>query len=314
MQQNPTNLAVVEAMPAKLVRWPHRPSGIAYGGDYNPEQWPEHVWAEDCVLMREAGVNFVSVGIFSWALLEPQEGRYEFGWLDRVLDLLAASDISVDLATPTIVPPAWLQHRYPDSRPVNREGVRLGGGARGAFCPTAPEYRSAAARITEQVATRYGEHPSLVMWHVHNEYGGHVPACYCERCADAFRVWLQVRYRDLEGLNHAWGTAFWGQRYGDWAEIEPPRVAPTVVNPTQRLDFMRYSSDALLECYRAERDVLHRLTPGVPVTTNFMASNCKNIDYWRWASEVDVVSNDHYLRAEEVDNRIDLALAADLTR
>jgi beta-galactosidase len=314
MQQNPTNLAVVEAVPAALARWPHRPSGIAYGGDYNPEQWPEHVWAEDCALMREAGVNFVSVGIFSWALLEPQEGRHDFGWLDRVLDLLAASEIAVDLATPTIVPPAWLQQRYPDSRPVNREGVRLGGGARGTFCPTSPEYRRAAARITEQLATRYGDHPSLVMWHVHNEYGGHLPACYCERCAGTFRTWLKARYHDLDGLNHAWGTAFWGQRYGDWAEIEPPRLAPTVVNPTQRLDFMRYSSDALLECYRAERDILHRLCPGVPVTTNFMASNCKNIDYWTWASEVDVVSNDHYLRAEEVDNRIDLALAADLTR
>jgi beta-galactosidase len=314
MQQNQSNLAVVDAAPTAPSRWPHRPSGIAYGGDYNPEQWPESVWAEDCALMREAGVNLVSVGIFSWALLEPDEGRYDFGWLDRVLDLLAAAEISVDLATPTAAPPAWFLRRYPQSRPVTREGVVLSGAARATFCPTSPEYRRAATRITEELATRYADHPALVMWHVHNEYGGHVPACYCDRCAAGFRVWLQARHGDLDTLNHAWGTAFWGQRYGDWDEIDPPRLAPTVVNPTLRLDFMRYSCDALLECFRAERDILHRLSPGVPVTTNFMATNCKNIDYWRWASEVDVVSNDHYLRAEEVDNRIDLALAADLTR
>jgi beta-galactosidase len=294
--------------------WPHRPAGIAFGGDYNPEQWPEHVWTEDVALMARAGVNLVSVGIFSWALLEPAPGRFEFGWLDRVLDLLHGADISVDLATPTASPPAWLLRRHPRVRPVTWEGHVLGGGARATYCPSSPEYRAAAAAITEQLATRYSDHPALVMWHVHNEYGGHMAACYCDRCAVEFRRWLVERYGSLDGLNHAWGTAFWGQSYGEWDEIEPPRIAPTTVNPTQRLDFMRFSSDSLLRLYRTERDILHRLSPGVPVTTNFMASSCKNMDYWTWASEVDVVSNDHYLRAEAPDNHIDLALAADLTR
>jgi beta-galactosidase len=297
-----------------LLRWPDRPDGIAYGGDYNPEQWPEEVWAEDVALMRAAGVNLVSVGIFSWVLLEPHEGQYEFGWLDRVLDLLHDNGIAVDLGTPTVSPPAWFIRRYPASRPVTREGHVLGGAARGTFCPNSPEYRAAAAAITERLAERYADHPSLVMWHVHNEYGGHVPACYCDRCAAAFRVWLSRRHGDLEAVNTAWGTSFWGQRYGDWAEIEPPRVAPTSVNPGLQLDYMRFCSDAYLECFVAERDILHRRSPGVPVTTNFMAGNHKSMDYWRWAAEVDVVANNHYLRAEDPDNHIDLAMTADLSR
>ncbi len=294
--------------------WPHRPSGLAYGGDYNPEQWPREVWSEDVALMREAGVNLVTVGVFSWVLLEPAPGEHDFGWLDEVLDLLHGAGIAVDLATPTAAPPAWLSRRHPQVRPVDRDGVVLGGGARATFCPSSPAYREAATAITAKLAKRYARHPALVLWHVHNEYGGHVPACYCDRSATAFRTWLRGRYGGLAALNDAWGTAFWGQRYGDWDEIEPPRRAATAVNPTQQLDFLRFSSDELLACFRAERDVLHRLSPGVPVTTNFMASNCKTIDYWAWAREVDVVSNDHYLRAEDPNSHIDLSLAADLSR
>ena len=287
---------------------------IAYGGDYNPEQWPEEVWAQDVALLREAGVNLVSVGIFSWAMLEPTPGRYEFGWLDRLLDLLHRGGIAVDLATPTAAAPPWFLHRNPDARPVTREGTTLGGGARQSFCPSSPAYAAAAAAITERLAARYAGHPSLVLWHAHNEYGGANALCYCPTSAAAFRDWLHDRHGDLAALNAAWGTTFWSQRYSDWAEIEPPVAAPTAVNPAQQLDFLRFSSDAHLANFRRERDILHRVSPGVPVTTNFMIANCKNIDYWRWAAEVDVISNDHYLRAEEPENHIELAMCADLTR
>ena len=287
---------------------------MAYGGDYNPEQWPEEVWTADIELMRTAGVNLVSVGIFSWALLEPTPGNYDFGWLDRVLDLLHAGGISVDLATPTAVPPAWFRRLHPGSSLVNADGVRLGGGGRQSFCPSSPAYAEAAAGITEQLARRYADHPALVLWHAHNEYGGVNALCYCPTSAAAFRAWLRERHRDLTGLNEAWGTTFWGQRYGDWAEVEPPVTGPTVVNPAQQLDFLRFSSDAHLANFRRERDILRRWSPGVPVTTNFMLANCKTMDYWWWAAEVDVVSNDHYLRAEEADNHIELAMCADLTR
>ncbi|HEV2782253.1 MAG TPA: beta-galactosidase [Actinophytocola sp.] len=287
---------------------------IAYGGDYNPEQWPPEVWPEDVRLMREAGVNLVTVGVFSWAQLEPAEGEYRFDWLDRVLDLLHGGGIAVDLATPTAAPPAWLTHRYPASRLVGRAGQVFGTGARQSFCPSSPDYRAAAARITEQLATRYAGHPALVLWHAHNEYGCHNPSCYCETSAAAFRTWLRRRYGELAALNAAWSTTFWGQRYGDWAEIEPARLTPTAGNPAQQLDFLRFSAEEHLANFRAERDILHRLSPGIPVTTNFMIASCKTMDYWRWADEVDVVSNDHYLRAEQADNHIELAMAADLTR
>jgi beta-galactosidase len=287
---------------------------MAYGGDYNPEQWPEEVWREDVALMRDAGVNLVSVGIFAWALLEPAEGHYDFGWLDRVLDLLHENGVAIDLATPTAAPPAWFSRRHPESRIVTRDGVVLGGGARQSFCPSSPAYAEAAARITEQLARRYAGHPGLVMWHSHNEYGGANAFCYCPISGEAFRGWLRDRYGDLGALNEAWGTTFWGQRYGDWGEIEPPVAAPTAVNPTQQLDYLRFTSDAHLANFRRERDILHRWSPGVPVTTNFQIANCKTIDYFRWGPEVDVVSNDHYVKPERPDNHIELAMCADLTR
>ncbi len=287
---------------------------IGYGGDYTPEQWPESVWREDVQLMREAGVNLVNVGIFAWALMEPAPGEYDFDWLDRVVNGLHEAGIAVDLATPTAAPPAWFFRQHPGTRQVTEEGHVLGGGARHAFCPSSPAYRAAATGITAQLARRYGTSPALVLWHVHNEYGWAHSACYCETSATAFREWLRRRYDTLGALNEAWGTTFWGQRYGDWTEIDPPGSAPPGINPTQKLDFLRFSSDEYLACFRAEREVLHRLAPGVPVTTNFMVPNCKWMDYWRWAAEVDVVSNDHYLQAERMDNHIELAMSADLTR
>ncbi|MEY9940651.1 beta-galactosidase [Streptacidiphilus sp. MAP5-3] len=291
-----------------------RLGGIAYGGDYNPEQWPEEVWAEDVALMRQAGVNLVSLGIFSWARLEPRPGEFDFGWLDRVIDGLHAGGIAVDLATPTAAPPAWFQRAHPDDRPVTADGRVLGYGARQTYCPSSPAYAEACARITRELAARYAGHPAVVLWHIHNEYGCHVARCYCERSAAAFQEWLTDRYKTVDALNEAWGTSFWGQRYGSFEEVDAPRAAPSAVNPTQQLDFRRFSSDALLARYRAERDIVRAADPDVPITTNFMAGLTDNLDLWAWAREVDVVATDHYTSAERADNQIGLALSADLTR
>jgi beta-galactosidase len=259
-------------------------------------------------------VNLVSVGIFSWALLEPEPGRFDFGWLDRVLDLLHEGGVRVDLATATASPPPWFSRAHPDSLPVTFDGRTLWPGGRQAYCPSSPAYRAAAARLVEQLATRYAGHPALAMWHANNEYGCHVARCYCDVSAAAFRDWLRRRHRDLDALNEAWGTAFWSQHYSRWEEINPPRQAPNFINPTQQLDFARFSSDELLACFRAEREILRRLTPDVPVTTNFMTPAFKPLDYFRWAPEQDLISTDHYLRPAEGDPNLDLALSGDLTR
>ncbi|MBT2450558.1 beta-galactosidase [Streptomyces sp. ISL-43] len=289
---------------------------LAFGGDYNPEQWPESVWQEDVRLMREAGVTLVSVGIFSWALLEPEPDRYDFGWLDRLLGLLHGHGIRVDLATPTVAPPAWFYRAHPDALPVSREGVRYSFGSRGAICHSSPAYREAAARITTELARRYGSHPALALWHVHNEYGVPVSACYCDGCAAHFRRWLAARHGSVDAVNEAWGTAFWGQRYTSYEQIDPPRLTPTAGNPAQLLDYRRFADATLRENFVSERDILHRLSPGVPVTTNFMTalSQCDSIDYWAWGREVDLVTNDHYLMTDGRRTHVNLAMAADLTR
>lgn len=286
---------------------------IGYGGDYNPEQWPRETWDEDVALMREAGVNFVSVGIFSWALLEPREGEYDFGWLDDLLDLLHRSGIAVDLATPTASPPAWFFAAHPDARVVTRDGTTLGFGSRGMASPSSPAYRDAAARIASELARRYADHPAVVMWHVHNEYGAPVGEDYSMAAVAAFRRWLHERYGTLEALNEAWGTTFWGQVYGEWEHVGAPVATPSVANPAQRLDFARFTDHQLRACYIAERDAI-REHASQPITTNFMANECPTTDLWEWAREVDIVSNDHYLAAADERGHVGLSLAADLTR
>ena len=286
---------------------------VLYGGDYNPEQWPEEVWHEDVRLMREAGVNLVSLGIFSWAKLEPRPGEYDFEWLDRVVDLLHESGVMVDLATATASPPPWLARLYPESLPVTMDGVTLYPGARQHYCPSSTAYRERAAELVRRVADRYEEHPALAMWHVNNEYGCHVAECYCDASAAHFREWLRERYGDLGELNEAWGTAFWSQRYSNWDEILPPRTAPTFTNPTQQLDFRRFSSDALLECFEMEKEILREATPDVPITTNFMGF-FKPVDYWKWAEREDVVSHDLYPDPADPAAHVGAAMTYDLMR
>ncbi len=265
---------------------------IWYGGDYNPEQWPREVWDEDVRLMNRGGITLATVAVFSWARLEPRPGEYDFEWLDDVLDRLHAGGIRVDLATATASPPPWLAKLHPETLPVTEHGVRLAVGSRQQYCPSSPVYRERARRLVERIVERYAAHPALELWHVNNEYGCHVSHCYCEVSATAFRAWLEAKYASIDELNHAWGTAFWSQRYDSFDEIEPPRAAPTFRNPTQMLDFDRFSSDELRACYEAELAVI-REGSDVPVTTNFMGF-FKPVDYWRWAPLVDIVSDDTY--------------------
>jgi beta-galactosidase len=291
-----------------------RPGGqLFYGGDYNPEQWPAAVWAEDVRLMREAGVNLVTVGVFAWAHLEPTEGSFDLTWLRQVLDLLGESGIGVDLATPTAAPPPWLTTHYPDVLPVDERGARYSHGSRQHFCVCNPSYRRLALRIVEQIAAELGGHDAVRMWHVHNEYACHVPYCYCDHHARSFRTWLERRYGTVEALNEAWGSAFWSQRYTDFAEVMPPRMTPAHANPGQLLDYKRFSSDAFLEEFQDEKQVLKAARPDIPVTTNFMGL-FKALDYFAWARELDIVCTDNYPDPADPDSSALSAMHCDLIR
>ncbi|MFC9248765.1 beta-galactosidase [Streptomyces sp. NPDC057136] len=283
---------------------------ILFGGDYNPEQWPEEVWAEDARLMREAGVNSVTLGVFSWATIEPRPGAREFGWLDRLMDLMHAHGIGVVLATPTASPPPWMGAQYPETLPRAEDGSVIWYGSRQHFCASSPVYRRYSAALSEDLAARYANHPALTVWHINNEYCTH---CWCDATAEHFRRWLANRYTTVPALNEAWGTAFWSQRYDSWAEILPPRKAQYLHNPAQLLDFKRFTSDALMECYVAERDIVARHSPHIPVTTNFMPL-WSGQDAWAWAAEEDIVSVDIYPDPRDPQGGQYNAMLADMTR
>lgn len=283
---------------------------ILYGGDYNPEQWPEETWHEDVRLMKEAGVNSVTLGVFSWSKLEPRPGERDFGWLDRLMDLMHGNGVGVVLATPTASPPPWMGHLHPDTLPRDADGRTEWWGGRQHFSHSSATYRRYAAAVTEDLAVRYGTHPALTMWHINNEYCTYD---WGDEAAARFRAWLRHRYGTLDALNTAWGTAFWSQGYGDWAEVLPPRHAHYLRNPAQVLDFKRFTSDMLLECYTAERDIVRRHSPHLPVTTNFMPLWAGQ-DAWRWAEEEDVVSVDLYPDPRDPLGAQHGALVQDMTR
>jgi beta-galactosidase len=287
-----------------------RLGGLAYGGDYNPEQWDKPVWEEDIRLMRQAGVNLATVGVFSWALLEPEEGRFDFDWLDGHLERLHAGGVAVDLATPTASPPPWFTLAHPEALPVTSDGTRLTHGSRDTYCLASPAYRRAAKRIAGALAERYGKHPAVAMWHVHNEYA---TLCYCEQSEAAFRTWLRARYGDLDALNEAWGTAFWSQRYGSWEQIMLPRATQWHHNPGHTLDFRRFWSDEALAAYREQRDAI-RAHSDRPVTTNSMLPGYQVLDLWAFGREVDFFGIDHYPVAPGIDAAADTAFGADRAR
>lgn len=284
-----------------------------YGADYNPEQWHEEIWPDDVARMREAGVTMVSLGIFSWARIQPREGEFDFAWLDRVIDLLHEGGIAVDLATATASPPPWASAAYPEILPRDADGSIFWPGSRQQFAPSSPVYRRLAGELVTAIAERYANHPAVVMWHVNNEYGCHLNADYSDAARDAFRRWLREKYTDVAALNAAWGTNFWSQRYSSFDEIFPPRKAPYSRNPGQLLDFHRFTSDMLLECYLMERSIIRESGATQPITTNFMGA-FKPADYARWAPHLDVISDDAYPDPNDPESFRAAAFQRDLVR
>jgi beta-galactosidase len=272
---------------------------ILYGGDYNPEQWISQedgevnpIWQEDLRLMRKAGVNLVTLGVFSWALLQPAEDTFTFDWLDQILDLLAAQDIFVCLGTGTTAQPAWLSAAYPDVLPTNEWGQQRQHGKRLNYCPSNVDFRRLSQNLVRALAERYGNHPALLLWHVSNEYG---PSCYCDHCAMRFREWLQQRYGTLEELNRRWVTAFWSHSYTAWEQIQPPGPLGEDSIQGLTLDYQRFLSDINLEGYQELAVILRELTPHIPVMTNFHGLQSQ-LDYFSWAPHQDIIAWDAYPR------------------
>ncbi|MGY0488932.1 beta-galactosidase [Streptomyces sp. WG-D5] len=304
--------------PSSAARPAHDPAGgltprdhFLFGGDYNPEQWDAATHAEDVELMLRAGVDTATVGVFSWSWLEPSEGHYEFGWLDDVFARLHAAGIGIVLATPTASPPPWFTLRHPDALPVQPDGSRHTHGSRDTYAISAPAYRKACRRIARELAERYGTHPALRGWHIHNEYGS---LDHSDHAAAAFRTWLRRRYGTLEALNRAWGTAFWSQRYGDWAEVLPPRQTQYLHNPTHALDFRRFTADEFRDAYAEQVAEVRAAGSTAAVTTNFMLPDWNHLDHWSWRPHLDTVSIDHYLDTTGESGETHAAYAGDLAR
>ncbi|MDE6982631.1 MAG: beta-galactosidase, partial [Lachnospiraceae bacterium] len=272
---------------------------VLYGGDYNPEQWPEEIWEEDMRLFSLAGIDVVTLNVFSWAALQRDEITYDFSKLDKIMGLVKKNGLNVCLATSTGAHPAWMARKYPDILRTDNMGIKRKFGARHNSCPNSPTYRKYSVALAERLSQRYKDYDNIVSWHISNEYGGE---CYCENCEKAFRVWLRKKYGTIEELNRVWNTSFWGHTFYDWEDVVLPdmRSEEFSWNGVQKtnfqgisLDYKRFNSDSILECFKLERDAVKKHTPQIPVTTNLMGCY-QPLDYQKWGKEMDFVSWDSY--------------------
>lgn len=272
-----------------------------YGGDYNPEQWLDRpdVLQQDLELMKEAKINTVTLGTFSWASLEPKENEYHFEWMDKVFDEMHKMGGHVILATPSGGRPQWMSQKYPEVNRVDEYGRRHMAGFRHNHCFSSPVYRAETQKMNTLLAKRYGNHPALLMWHISNEYSGE---CYCEICQGNWRKWLKRKYQTIDNLNKAWYLRVWSGMYSDWSQVMPPNPLGETKVHGMDLDWKRFVTDMTIDFYKSEIRPIREITPDIPITTNFMAEGLEQgdfypitgLDYSKFAKELDVVSWDSY--------------------
>ncbi|MCI5869482.1 MAG: beta-galactosidase [Dorea sp.] len=287
---------------------------IYYGGDYNPEQWPEDVWQEDMRMFKKAHINQVTLNVFSWAALQPDEETYSFEKLDRIMELVRENGLKVCMATSTGAHPAWMAKRHPDILRTEFNGMKRKFGGRHNSCPNSPTYRMYAPRLAGELAKRYKDYENIVAWHISNEFGGE---CYCENCEKAFQEWLKKKYGTIEEMNRSFNSSFWGHTFYDWDEVVLPNLLSEHFEENRTmfqgisLDYRRFNSDSMLECFQLEYDAIRREMPDVPITTNLMGFY-KPLDYQKWAKKMDFISWDSYPAPE--DSPAAIAIRHDLMR
>lgn len=274
-------------------------SSFLFGGDWNPEQWPEDTWEQDIEKLEDAHINEATINVFSWALLQPSEGRYDFSMLDKIVALLVKHRFNIVMATGTAALPAWMVRTHPEVIRTDQEGRHRVFGGRHNFCPTSEYFRQASGALAGHLAERYSDTPGLVAWHVGNEYGGGGGLCYCEGCSWAFRVWLKEKYGTVQALNQAWCANFWSHTIYDWDDVVPPVAYGDGIGENKcvisglQMDYRRFQEQAQLACFANERDAIRRHDGSTPITTNLMGT-FKDLDYFEWAQQMDLVSWDNY--------------------
>lgn len=269
-----------------------RIADLLHGADYNPEQWLDRpdILARDIELMKEAHCNVVSMGMFSWSMLEPEEGDYQFEWLESVINNLYDNGIYTFLSTPSGARPHWLAKKYPEVLRVEKNRVRNLFGLRHNHCYTSPAYREKVAQINGELAKRFANHPGVLLWHLSNEYGGE---CHCPLCQEAFRNWLKEKYQTLDALNNAWWTTFWSHRYTSWNQIESPAPHGEMMLHGLNLDWYRFVSYQTLDFVKWEKESVKSYNPELPVTINMMYY-FYGINYFDTKDLIDIVSWDSY--------------------
>ncbi len=261
---------------------------------YFPEHWPEEMWADDARRMAEIGLSLVRVGEFAWRRIEPEPGIFDWGWLDRAIEVLHGAGLRVMLCTPTATPPKWLVDQMPDMVAIDEEGRTRGFGSRRHYCFSHTGYREESRRITAAVAQRYGGHPAIAAWQTDNEYGCHDTVLgFSAAAAARFRIWLKERYGDIGALNTAWGNVFWSMEYRSFAEVDPPHLTVTEANPAHWLDYRRFASDEVVSFNREQVDILREKSPGRDITHNFMGFFTE-FDHHDVGRDLDVATWDSY--------------------